>query len=238
MAKSRRSGFLRKPAWDTRGFEAPGTRHAAVRHGAQTKIKRIDIKHEKLPNDGICFAYQCSQPTSCKQRLHRHGNKREASSLIQAKDHIRALDGLTCGALAQVVDCRGHHKHARGLIKGKTDLAGVAAGNRGCLGHLAGIEHAHEGTALVKLAIALNYHIKRQLLRRNLGKRNIDGREQTALEGCQMRREDNLVRQTENLFDFGRVTMLAYTVGLDALVGAAVMCAGVGPICRRPSHQR
>ena len=31
--------ILAKTRMDTRGFEAPGTRHAAVRHGAQTKIK-------------------------------------------------------------------------------------------------------------------------------------------------------------------------------------------------------
>ena len=160
--------------------------------------------------------------------LHRHGNKREASSLVQAKDRVRALNRLACCTLAEVVDCRGHHKHARGLIKGKTDLAGVAAGNRGCLGHLAGIEHAHEGTALVELAIALNHHVERQLLRGNLGKRNIDSRKQAALERCQVRREHDTARQAKNLFDFGRMAMLAYTVGLNALVGTAVMRAGVG----------
>ena len=81
---------------------------------------------------------------------------------------------------------------------------------------------------LVELAIALNHHVERQLLRGNLGKRNIDSRKQAALERCQVRREHDTARQAKNLFDFGRMAMLAYTVGLNALVGTAVMRAGVG----------
>ena len=52
-------------------------------------------------------------------------------------------------------------------------------------------------------------------------------REQAALERCQVRSKDNAVGQAQNLLDFGRVTMLTHAVGLQVLIGAAKMGAGV-----------
>ena len=52
-------------------------------------------------------------------------------------------------------------------------------------------------------------------------------REQAALERCQVRSKDDAVGQAQNLLDFGRMAMLAHAIGLQVLVSATKMGAGV-----------
>ena len=63
MAKSRRSGFLRKPAWIPAALKPWRlSRCRPARRADEDQTNRYQTR--EAPNDGICFAYQFSQPAS------------------------------------------------------------------------------------------------------------------------------------------------------------------------------
>ena len=159
--------------------------------------------------------------------LHRARHCGQASSLVKTKDDVGALDRLARSTLAQIVDGARRHQHARTLVERKADLGGIGTDNRSRLGLLAGIEHAHKGTTGVELLVMVDGILKSQRFESLRCERQRHRREQAALERCQVRSKDDAIGKAQNLLDFWRMAMFSYAIGLQILVRAAKMGAGV-----------
>src|SRR5882724_8801774 len=128
---------------------------------------------------------------------------------------VEILNGLACGAFAEIVETRNDDEAATRAVEGETEVGEIGVRDMLDFGKRTGLPDADHRAASVGFAIK-RFDGVRGL---RLGERDVDRGKNAARNGKEMRREDELrFGQAGVVENFGRVAMRKEVVRLEVFV--------------------